>query len=914
MAAALLSLALAAAALPWGTAEVAAVTVEAAVPVDRDRLSGLIAIEPGAPLDRLEVRHAVQALIASGEVEDVSVDAVPEGDGRRFELVFHVQPASRVGSFEIDGLPRRGEKRVRRALRVVPGEPFHLPVFLRELRRIQARVRAEGHPDAVLEPELDFGADNRVRVVVHGTLGPARTVAKLEAPGAGLTAAEVWKASGLQPGQVLGDADVERARRGLVQRLRADGWWTADTGRPSVSGDGSDVTVVVPVELGPRYTLDLAGIELSRAMTAEAFPFVRGDEPFEDVALDAFVRRLRVFLQTEGRLLARVDASVTRDGSGAETLHVVVEDAARRPIEAVRFPGLAVIDPAALRDRIGARPGRPWRWGREPVNEDTLAADRLSVEATLEAEGFAQASVGDAVIVPEGSGVAIEFPVELGLRMLTGDVVVKGLPEGVDRPELPLVPGGAWSPGGLERSVAVLRAVMEDAGYPDVQVSSEHECAEALCSAELDVDAGRRVEVGRVVIAGLARTRPEVVRAVAGIEPGETFAPTEQLEAQRRLLGLGIFERVSVRPVPGQRGGERRGVLLDLEEGPSRALGFGLGYDTEEQVRVSVTWSELNLFGTGRSLAFEGRISSRERRAQISFREPARLGIRGFPTWVSVYRTEEDYASFSLLRRGMWVEIGDRQRRPARFLLRYDYQIVDNNAPDEILSELEREQQSLAIASITPILEWDTRDDLFSPRRGVFATVSLQTAFKAFIADAPFEKVTAGVSAFHPVGASVVAGSVRAGGIQPWGGRREVLSPCSGLPASGLDNLQVPVNVRFFAGGRVSQRAFPTDRLGIPCETLDANGGPVGGAGLLLASAELRFPIFGAVNGELFVDGGNVWPAWQDIAPSQMRWGGGVGLRVETPVGPLRLEYGWKFDRRVGESPGELFLSLGNPF
>jgi outer membrane translocation and assembly module TamA len=96
-----------------------------------------------------------------------------------------------------------------------------------------------------------------------------------------------------------------------------------------------------------------------------------------------------------------------------------------------------------------------------------------------------------------------------------------------------------------------------------------------------------------------------------------------------------------------------------------------------------------------------------------------------------------------------------------------------------------------------------------------------------------------------------------------------------------------------------------------------------GGAGLLLASTEWRFPVYGPVGGDLFVDGGNVWQAWRDVNVGAMRWGAGLGLRVDTPIGPLRLEYGWKLDRKsfvawdgtiVKEPPGELFLSFGNPF
>ncbi len=132
----------------------------------------------------------------------------------------------------------------------------------------------------------------------------------------------------------------------------------------------------------------------------------------------------------------------------------------------------------------------------------------------------------------------------------------------------------------------------------------------------------------------------------------------------------------------------------------------------------------------------------------------------------------------------------------------------------------------------------------------------------------------------------------------------------------------------------MSQRAFPTDMLGIPGKTIDCEPPPAGstgtgcslvpsgGAGLLLTSLEWRHSVMGPVGASVFLDGGQVWQAWREVNFGELRWGAGVGVRVETPVGPLRLEYGWKFKRlEIGtppntqrESAGELFLSFGNPF
>jgi len=545
-----------------------------------------------------------------------------------------------------------------------------------------------------------------------------------------------------------------------------------------------------------------------------------------------------------------------------------------------------------------------WAWGAEPVDDETLQADLVSLLATLREEGFAESTVSPARIVPEGRGVAIEFSVTEGPRFLVSELEIEDVPPAVSVGELPLKVGSPWSLERQEQAREVILDALREAGYADARVHVVRDCPEGQCRVLMEALPGLQVTLDRVVVAGLVRTRRGVVDRIARLRPGDPLSDDHLLEAQRRLLGLGVFQRINARVIPGQEAGPRRGVVLEVEEGRTKGFTFGAGWNTEDQFRLSAGWSELNLFGTGRSLSVDGRVSNREKRFQISYREPARLGLLGFPTWVSVYRFEERLPAFDFQRRGTWVEFGDRLKRPWRTLLRYDYQIVGSNAPDEIKSELERDRQDLSIASLTPVLEWDTRDDIFSPRRGVLLSMEWQNAFKAFVADAVFNKLSLSLATHTPFMAGVLAGSVRAGGIEPGGGTKEVV-----LPA------------RFFAGGRVSHRAFPTDRLGIPGLTLSRNGDPVGGGGLLLVTGEWRFPVWGPVGGVTFVDGGNVWPGWRDIAPRELRWGAGFGVRVETPVGPLRLEYAWKFEPEVldpgagiRESRTQLFLSFGNPF
>jgi outer membrane protein insertion porin family len=919
VAAPLLSCALAAA-FAWGPAEVVSVTFappHAAALADLGRAFG---VAPGDPLSRAAIRRGVQALIASRAVEDVTVHVREAPSGAALDV--RLQLASRVTEIALAGVPRRERAPVLADLGVREGDLLRVAAFEEGVERARAGLRARGFLDAAIDPGLEFDvARGAVRVSLAVRLGEELTVRSLAATGAAMPEEELWRRTGLDQGERASEARLERARRRLLVSLRRDGFWESDVDAPSVAAGAGGAAVSFAVRLGEHWRLELEGIEHSKALEQEALVFLRGEEPFSEAALDLAVARVQSFLQRRGSLLAQVSGEIG-GGDGQRTLRILVREGDRRAIREVRFPGLAAIDAATLRERIGARRGHPWWWGREPIDAASLAADAESLRSTLREEGFADAEVGAPRLLAEDGGVVIELPVAQGERRTVAAIAVGGVPAGIALGELPLAAGGPWSSEREARTRAAVLLALQDAGWADARVEVASECSAGACAVRVAADPGAPVRVGNLVVAGLGRTRPSVVERVARVAPGMPLGPSEQLAVQRRLLGLGVFERAALRPIPGQDAGASRGWVLDLAEAPTGAFGFGLGWDTVERLRLSASWSETNVLGRAGIVAFQGRLSDRQRMVEVSYRETGKVGLIGFPNWTTVYRTEEYYPSFDLLRRGMWVQAGDVQARPWRRLLRYDYQIVDSNAPDEILSELERDQQDVRLTSITPILEWDTRDDVFTPRRGTFASAQLQLAFKWFLGEAEFEKLSVSVARFVPVLGGVAAGSLRGGVIWP---RPAVDGPCDVEDSpSGCDNLAVPIAVRYFGGGRISHRAFATDLLGIPGKTLicpaeqpdclPSEFDPVGGAAIALGSVEWRFPIYGAFGGGVFVDAGNVWASRGDVRAADLRWGAGFGLRVETPVGPIRLEYGWKLDREPGESRGELFLALGNPF
>jgi outer membrane translocation and assembly module TamA len=127
----------------------------------------------------------------------------------------------------------------------------------------------------------------------------------------------------------------------------------------------------------------------------------------------------------------------------------------------------------------------------------------------------------------------------------------------------------------------------------------------------------------------------------------------------------------------------------------------------------------------------------------------------------------------------------------------------------------------------------------------------------------------------------------------------------------------LPASERFFAGGDTTIRGFALDTVGAP-NTISARGFPIGGNAVLILNAEFRIPVWRDVGAALFLDGGNVFERLTQFDAGELRGAVGLGARYRSPIGPVRLDLGFKMDRRqLGtslEPRTVLHFSIGHAF
>jgi outer membrane translocation and assembly module TamA len=231
----------------------------------------------------------------------------------------------------------------------------------------------------------------------------------------------------------------------------------------------------------------------------------------------------------------------------------------------------------------------------------------------------------------------------------------------------------------------------------------------------------------------------------------------------------------------------------------------------------------------------------------------------------------------------------------------------------------------LSILSATAVR--NTRDDVLDPGKGILVSVSGDLALRPIGSEVGFAKVFGQAFVYRQLPTSrriVVAAGARLG--LGTGFRRSAQAfDANGQPVLGPDGLplfvtvrDLPANERFFAGGDTSVRGFQVDRLGRP-DTFDRDGTPIGGHAEIVLNSEVRMTVWRDVGVAAFVDVGNVFSQVSYLNLGQLRASAGIGIRYKSPVGPLRVDVGFKLGALQSfgsytERRQALHISIGQAF
>jgi outer membrane protein assembly factor BamA len=441
---------------------------------------------------------------------------------------------------------------------------------------------------------------------------------------------------------------------------------------------------------------------------------------------------------------------------------------------------------------------------------------------------------------------------------------------------------------------------------------------------------GPQVIVEHIFITGNVRTKQAVIQRELQLRQGGPLGLEDLTESRRRLSKLGLFRRIQISAI-SHGDPSQRDVVVAVEEADQTTIAGGGGLEIDRRLRLSgtdTTASDVyefaprgffeigrrNLGGRDRSVNLFTRVSLRpntvatspnrfgfvEYRVVGTYREPRAL--KSYGDLVATAAVEQGVRTgFNFSRKGFNTELTHRLTPTIRGSARYAF--VTTHLRDVQLAEddrltVDRVFPQVRISSLSTAVARDTRDDILEPQKGTLISADATLAARLIGSEVGFTKTFLQGFVYRNLGRPhlVFAAGARLGLANPF--ERVV----DGVDADGNPVQQVvrdlPASERFFAGGDTTIRGFSLDSVGVP-ETITPAGFPLGGDAEIVLNAELRTPVRGPIGAALFADAGNVFVRATDVKLTNLLGAVGFGVRYRSPIGPIRVDLGFKLDRRI---------------
>lgn len=404
------------------------------------------------------------------------------------------------------------------------------------------------------------------------------------------------------------------------------------------------------------------------------------------------------------------------------------------------------------------------------------------------------------------------------------------------------------------------------------------------------------LRVADVRIEGHKKTKDYVVRRYITVKPGELLDVNKLREDQRKLVNLGIFESIDIK-LDVADDDDAYIVTYVLKEARTGSAGIGAGYSSAEKFIGYIEVTESNFLGRLQTVNVNWQFGKGRSSYTLGFYDPwidakqTSFGINLYNRTQTVTRKWDDEKfqwkegtppaeiRYNELRRGGNISIG----RPLKQDLRLSLSLrIDGTSlipmPQEGKTEagwawIPGQNPSGDTRSLTLSLTGDTRDHYMNPTKGLYWRASAETAGGLLGGSYTFSKFQGECSGYREVRPDQVL-AIRLSG--------------------GLSTGELPLHEQYRLGGAETLRGY--------------DYGEYYGDNMLLANAEYRFRIFKGVQGVVFVDTGTTWLKEQQINAAGLSTGAGLGVRVETPIGMLRVDYGF------GKQGGQAYLSFGQMF
>jgi outer membrane protein assembly complex protein YaeT len=564
-----------------------------------------------------------------------------------------------------------------------------------------------------------------------------------------------------------------------------------------------------------------------------------------------------------------------------------IEEGPRIHLGSVHFDGATVFKSEELRQLV---PGR-FLGDAPPYSLRLVLQIEEGIIASYRQRGFIDIAVSRKVQPDEDDRMSVTFLIDEGKPYVVAEI--RNLPaEPGLHEKTALTLGRPFTPGTPESTEATIVDYYRDHGHPfataRVKPVSDHETG--TVALETDVRPGPAVRTGETKITGTVWSRSSFIENRVDIEPGSEFKASALRRAEERLVATNVFKRVHVSPGPFQEETGTVPLEVEVEERETGEASVRGGYGSFEGFRIGADMMGVNIWGGAESIRIGGNVSKVGYRGEADLGVPylfgteLRLGIAGY--WES-----REYPSYDAVSRGGVLSFSYPWSTKLSTTIGIRHADILTSNVDPSIPPGDLLDYNYTAVFFAPTL--DLRDNALAPTQGILLTGEVSYAPGTLLSDIQFWSASGRFSYYFPFPEGIVFATSFQGGV---------IAPIAGTQ-------EIPIALRYFCGGTNTVRGYKFEAIGPK-----VNGDPTGGQVFLSLQSEVRFPIWGSLQGAIFSDQGGVWFDRLRVHLPDIRYSVGIGLRFLTPAGALVADLGWNPHPRQGEYPTEFHLSVGFPF
>lgn len=612
---------------------------------------------------------------------------------------------------------------------------------------------------------------------------------------------------------------------------------------------------------------------------------------------------IETLYKSKGYYNTTVTPNISYPTPETAAVRFVVEEGKKIYIKEISFEGNDSFDSDDLEDVLETKTKWFLSWLTEAglLDRGKLEQDSARIVAFYHNNGYLEARVGEPVITQEEEWLYIKFIIEEGPRFKVGTVNLEG--DLISEKEVFLSMLAIRSEEYLSRKtlrddILRIQDYYSEQGYAFAEARPKMDISESGSRVDitLSVDRGDLVYISRIAIRGNTRTRDNVIRRELEIEEGGVFNTKGIRDSNRNLQRLNFFEEVNITPEPALDP-SKMNVSVDIKEKSTGQFSIGAGYSSVDNLILMGEISENNFLGMGHRLSLSANVGGRSSRFNLSWTNP-RIYDSKVSTGIDLFNWTREYDDYTKDSKGGAIRFGHPLWAKWRMFESYSYTDTELTDVDDDASFIIRESQNVPVTSAVKVsFVRDTRDRLYGASEGSRNSLSLKYAGGPFGGDSQFTKGEGKTSWYFPIVYGTVFHFLGAAG-QVWEN----------------EDGKLPVYERFYLGGINTIRGHEFAQV----SPIDPDTGDrVGGDQMWYVQSEIVLPLLKdqGLYGVLFLDAGDSIATDIDFDDGRdVAVGTGVEVRWLSPIGPLRVVWGYNPDPLEDEPDYVWDFTVGGQF